>query len=194
MTMFVVDSSGRIVNAIELDDGAEWSPPEGFIVVSGDYVVGGTLIDGVYTPPIVNEIEAPAPVLSEVIGDAKRAVIALADSVTAQVTAQYPQSEVASWPVQLREAQLVLALQALPEPALLPQFAAIDGSTLQDIAAAVIAKAKVYNSIVAVVQGLRNQAEQELDAARSVDDVPVILAGLRDAAAAQAQKFGLTIP
>jgi hypothetical protein len=50
----VVDSSGLIVNRVELDDPESWSPPEGCTIVLETDVplaIGGTYIDGVYTSP-----------------------------------------------------------------------------------------------------------------------------------------------
>ncbi|MGN8547684.1 hypothetical protein ACQPTN_24080 [Bradyrhizobium sp. 13971] len=51
MTTFVIDPQGNIVNAIVLEDGAEWTPPEGLTIATGDFAIGGKLVGGVYTAP-----------------------------------------------------------------------------------------------------------------------------------------------
>lgn len=59
MIAFVLDSGGAIINTIVLDDGAQWSPPNGCAVAFGDYGIGGKLIDGVYAPPPPTEDVQP---------------------------------------------------------------------------------------------------------------------------------------
>lgn len=53
----VVDSTGIIVNMVKWDGATPFNPGEGLLLIKyGEgYVIGGTLVDGVYTPPIVNE-------------------------------------------------------------------------------------------------------------------------------------------
>lgn len=52
MRHVVVDVSGNIVNAVEWDGTAAWSPPAGSTTVqSATMNIGGTYISGVYTPP-----------------------------------------------------------------------------------------------------------------------------------------------
>lgn len=58
----LIDTSGTIINNIVLDDGAEWLPPEGVTSVdngAGKYAIGGTLINGVYTAPMVEIVPPP---------------------------------------------------------------------------------------------------------------------------------------
>lgn len=56
----LIDSDGLIVNRIVLDDTGAWEVPEGHSIVEETDAainIGGTYIDGVYTPPP----EPPAP-------------------------------------------------------------------------------------------------------------------------------------
>ena len=53
-TRLVIDSEGNIVNRILLDSSlTDWSPGEGLTLVPAniDGDIGGTYINGVYTPP-----------------------------------------------------------------------------------------------------------------------------------------------
>ena len=48
----IIDAEGLIVNAVEWDGVANWSPPEASTAtLSDEYNIGGTLIDSVYTAP-----------------------------------------------------------------------------------------------------------------------------------------------
>ena len=48
----IVDESGNVVNVVEWDGEADWEPPEGTEAVEHELAgPGGTLIDGVWTPP-----------------------------------------------------------------------------------------------------------------------------------------------
>jgi len=54
-TTVVIDGSGNIVNRIVLADGSTWTAPTGFTTVvetTTPMQIGGTLIGGVYTPPV----------------------------------------------------------------------------------------------------------------------------------------------
>jgi hypothetical protein len=67
----VVDAAGLIYNRVALDPGAEWQPDEGFSIFPDSaevYSVGGTYINGAYTPPVgdgVLVITNPPSVLSQ---------------------------------------------------------------------------------------------------------------------------------
>ncbi|ODM77809.1 hypothetical protein [Bradyrhizobium elkanii] len=64
MTTFVIDPEGNIVNAIVLEEGADWTPPEGCAIAVGDYAIGGTLVGGVYSPPappVTDPLPPPPP-------------------------------------------------------------------------------------------------------------------------------------
>lgn len=48
----VIDANGNIINVTLWDGVSEWSPPDGCYVVQSDtMLIGGTYIDGIYTPP-----------------------------------------------------------------------------------------------------------------------------------------------
>ena len=49
----VLNAEGDVINVILADDqGTDWAPPAGHsVLVSEEASVGGTLINGVYTPP-----------------------------------------------------------------------------------------------------------------------------------------------
>lgn len=62
MRIAIVDGDGIIINLIEMEDGAEWSPPEGCATLAaGDYEIAGRLQGGVYTPPLVAQPAPPSP-------------------------------------------------------------------------------------------------------------------------------------
>lgn len=56
----VVDSTGVIVNMIKWDGKTTFNPGEGMSLIkySEGYVIGGALIDGVYTPPVDTSVES----------------------------------------------------------------------------------------------------------------------------------------
>ncbi|WP_050384572.1 hypothetical protein [Bradyrhizobium pachyrhizi] len=90
MTTFVVDASGNIINAVVLEDGAAWSPPDGCSIATGEYAVGGTLIGGVYTAPPASVVPIDAhPVVAVTPRQARLALLAagLLDQVDAAVDA-----------------------------------------------------------------------------------------------------------
>jgi hypothetical protein len=64
MTIYaVVDGSGSIINRVVLDDLTAWPVPDGCSLqgeIDTIYSVGGTLIDGVYTPPPAPPLTLPA--------------------------------------------------------------------------------------------------------------------------------------
>lgn len=48
----VVDNQGNVTNVVVVDQGSDWSEPDGRSIIASDEASkGGTLIDGVYTPP-----------------------------------------------------------------------------------------------------------------------------------------------
>ena len=48
----LVDKSGTIKNRIEFDPEVTYNPLHGYTLVDFDGEIGGTYIDGVYTPPL----------------------------------------------------------------------------------------------------------------------------------------------
>ena len=48
----IIDSSGNVVNVVDLEEGAEWSPPEGHTSVQSDIAsIGWTYVNGTFTAP-----------------------------------------------------------------------------------------------------------------------------------------------
>lgn len=124
-------------------------------------------------------------------------LLAYANAITAQITSQYPQSEVDSWPAQLVEARLVQAGQTPPAPSILQAMVTAANSssvTLASLASAVIANATAYQNIVAWVQAIRVSAQAQIAAATDAAQLPSILASLKATANAQAQALGLSVP
>ena len=65
MICAVIDSTGTIVNRVELEQGSDWTPPEDCSTVEEtdtSLEIGGTCIDGVYTPPTHVEPPPPEPI------------------------------------------------------------------------------------------------------------------------------------
>jgi hypothetical protein len=49
----IVDGSGLVINLVQWDGVAQWSPPAGCLAVQDDgtAVIGGTFAGGVFSPP-----------------------------------------------------------------------------------------------------------------------------------------------
>lgn len=60
MIYILTDETGLITNRIVLDDGADWTFPPGMAVTpeTTPTDIGGTYINGVYTPPQIQESDA----------------------------------------------------------------------------------------------------------------------------------------
>jgi hypothetical protein len=67
----VIEANGAIVNSILLEDVSAWQPQGAHTIILDDnqaYQIGGTLIDGVYTAPVV-ELPQPTPLFLLSISD-----------------------------------------------------------------------------------------------------------------------------
>lgn len=60
MRYIIIDEDGAIINAVEWDGRAQWSPPEGCTAVRSDMKVGGTYKNRTYTPPLDAEPGEPS--------------------------------------------------------------------------------------------------------------------------------------
>ena len=80
----VIDGSGMIINTIVWDGENEWGPPEGNTVIQceneSDCVIGGTYMDGVFTPPSQPEIPK-----EESIAEAEQTKISLLSQATLMI-------------------------------------------------------------------------------------------------------------
>lgn len=48
----IIDANGNVVNVIDFEEGAEWSPPEGYTSVQSDTAgIGWAYANGVFTAP-----------------------------------------------------------------------------------------------------------------------------------------------
>ena len=75
--IYSVVRNGVIENNILLDNPSDWEVPEGCTLVeSNDYFIGGSYVNGVYTPPPEPE---PVPVVINVV-TARQARLALLNS------------------------------------------------------------------------------------------------------------------
>lgn len=120
----------------------------------------------------------------ETLADAKAAMRGWINALTAQITDQYPQAEVASWPTKNDAARAVIAGTPRPDyQKMIADEAALSGRTVQAQAERIIAKADAYQGIVSAVAGFRASVEAQLEAAGTPDQYKAIL----DAAQVQAK-------
>lgn len=148
-----------------------------------DWVKEGNAISSYPVSPLT---QAQAAAIAE--------CIAYANSITAKVTAQYPQVEVDSWPTQLIEARMIIAGQTPPTPSLLQDQVTVANNpsvTLQTRAEAVIANATLYQQIVGAVQFMRVAAQTQINATTDASQIPAVLAALETQADATAKQYGL---
>lgn len=72
MNLAIVETTTRIiVNRVVLDDQSEWTPEDGYEAVAdaeGQYDIGGTLVDGNYTPPEIHVEPMPKPQSASKLG------------------------------------------------------------------------------------------------------------------------------
>jgi hypothetical protein len=93
MISAIVNAQGVVVNRIVLDAASDWLAPDGCTAVEETttvYEVGGSLIGGVYTPPVAPAL-APLPAVTQVTPRQARLALyiyGLLDQVQAAVTAQ----------------------------------------------------------------------------------------------------------
>jgi hypothetical protein len=114
---------------------------------------------------------------------ARAAMLGFIERLTDQVTSQYPKAEVSAWPSKAEAARAVIAEAARADQvALIQDEADIVGATLADQAAAIVAKAVVFEAIVAKVSGLRQATDKALVLATTSAEREAVL----DAATVQA--------
>jgi hypothetical protein len=152
-------------------------PPEGLAQWSNG---GWLLLDARPSPPdLYPNIEA-----------ARAAMLGFINDLTKKITDQYPAAEVSAWPSKAEAARAVIAGTARADQTTLIQDEAdLVGATLTDQAAAIVAKAEVFEGIVAKVSGLRQVTDAWLVEATTsaereavLDDAQAQVATLADAA------------
>lgn len=183
-----LDANNRVVQIIDVPAGvdpAQMSHPDAPLAT---YVAGAEIgmvqVDGRYQWPLAQPIEVHRR-------EARRAVIAYADMLTARITDRYSAAEVASWPSRAAEAQAVQAGMAPEMTPIITGLAAASGASRDTIAAAILAKASAYTSVVIAVTAIREQGEAAISAAATLEALTATLATLRQEADAKAAELGL---
>lgn len=108
---------------------------------------------------------AKAAKLTEINAECQKAVAALA--------ADYPDSEVQSWPQQVKEAT-ALAADAGADAPLLTAIATARGLPVAELASRVLDKMNAYAAASGVLIGRRQAAEDAIGAAASLEDLSAI--------------------
>ena len=108
---------------------------------------------------------AKAAKLTEINAESQKAVAALA--------ADYPDSEVQSWPQQVKEAT-ALAADAGADAPLLTAIATARGLPVAELASRVLDKMNAYAAASGVLIGRRQAAEDAIGAAASLEDLSAI--------------------
>lgn len=108
---------------------------------------------------------AKAAKLTEINAECQKAVAALA--------ADYPDSEVQSWPQQVKEAT-ALAADAGADAPLLTAIATARGLPVAELASRVLDKMNAYAAASGVIIGRRQAAEDAIGAAASLEDLSAI--------------------
>jgi hypothetical protein len=123
---------------------------------------------------------------------ARAAMIGFINALTAKITSQYPAAEVSAWPSKAEAARAVIADTArADQTAMIQDEADLTGATLAEQAAAIVAKAEVFEAIVAKVSGLRQATDAALVAATTSAEREAVLEKAEALAEALAAAYGL---
>jgi len=123
---------------------------------------------------------------------ARAAMLGWINDLTAKITDAYPAAEVASWPSKAEAARAVVAGTARQDQTDMIQAEAdLTGASLADQAAAIVAKAQVFEAIVSKTSGLRQATDAALVAATTSAEREAALDAAMTAAAAMAAEYGL---
>jgi len=123
---------------------------------------------------------------------ARAAMLGFINDLTAQITSQYPAAEVSAWPSKAEAARAVIAGTARADQTTLIQDEAdLIGATLTAQAAAIVAKAEVFEAIVAKVSGLRQATDAGIVAATTSAEREAVLDAAKAQAATLAAAYGL---
>lgn len=96
------------------------------------------------------------------------------DKVLSAIKTSYPQSEVESWPQQVKEAEAIAADPQADAP-LLNAIATYRGLTVVELAARVKAKADLFAQVSGTIIGKRQALEDALDVATTPDEVSAVV-------------------
>lgn len=151
-----------------------------------------TVVDGV--------LDAVHPVVDPIMALAKAqsaALIAMRlwiEAFTAPLTERYPSAERDMWPLKFPAARAVLNGTASEDDrALFAGEAALIGSTVEVVAAAVSAKGQMFARVSTAISGLRQKTEQAIGAAKTPDAVGAALLAAKAEAQALATSLGLSV-
>ena len=126
------------------------------------------------------------------IASARVAMLGFINDLTKQITDQYPSAEVSAWPSKAEAARAVIAGTArADQTAMIQDEADLTGATLADQAAAIVAKAEVFEAIVAKVSGLRQATDAWLMEATTSAEREAVLDDAQVQAATLAAAYGL---
>jgi hypothetical protein len=117
----------------------------------------------------------PLPSLEQVKTEAKRAIIAFADSITSQIESAWTSAEVKSWPTREAEVRLYRANQSASVAPLLAASAHDRGIQLPDYIEIVDAYATAYKAITVRIEKYRVNAWHAIESATSVETVNSIV-------------------
>jgi molybdopterin synthase catalytic subunit len=159
------------------DASKQYALPGDIVQVGGKWVQEWTLHDITRYPDLAS---------------ARAAMLGFINDLTKKITDQYPASEVSAWPSKAEAARAVIAGTARADQTTLIQDEAdLVGATLVDQAAAIVAKAEVFEAIVAKVSGLRQVTDASLVAATTSAEREAVLEKAEVLAAALAEAYGL---
>jgi hypothetical protein len=185
MAKFAVVKNGVVENLIEAD--VDFALSIGAIAAPDWAYIGGTYSGGEFSRSAI-------PDLYPNTQSARAAMLGFIERLTYQVTSQYPKAEVSAWPSKAEAARAVIADTARDDQvALIQDEADIVGATLADQAAAIVAKAVVFEAIVAKVSGLRQATDAALVAATTSAEREAVLDAATVQAAGLATAYGLTV-
>ena len=137
-------------------------------------------------------ITPPPPDKYPDIQSARVAMVGYVDALTKQITDDYPASEVASWGSKAEAARAVDAGTArADQTAMIQNEADITGRTLALQASAVIAKADLFEAVIAKASGLRQAVDIALVAANTSAERDAILQSAMAQAEVLAAPYGL---
>jgi hypothetical protein len=112
------------------------------------------------------------------------------DDLTVRITGRVPLAEMLSWAPKEDAARAVLAGDTA-QSALLEGEAAVTGEAVIDLATRIVRKADGYRIIIAGLTGLRRKGETAIAAAKSEEEIAMVIAEVVGEANRQARALGL---
>jgi hypothetical protein len=126
------------------------------------------------------------------LASAREAMLGFINDLTKKITDQYPAAEVSAWPSKAEAARAVIAGTArADQTAMIQDEADLTVATLTDQAAAIVAKAEVFEAIIAKASGLRQVIDAWLVGATTSAEREAVLDYAQVQVAALAAAYGL---